>query len=150
MMYPGPGGNRGEFIAWDGVHGKKAWGIKERFPVWTGALVTAGDVVFYGTHGWLGQGGGRAERRACSGSSRPAPDTSATSSATPAPTASSTSPSTPGVGGWAGAAAFGLSPDDPTGALGFANAMKDLTDYTGPGGMLYVFAFALRRAAAVC
>jgi hypothetical protein len=34
---------------------------------------------------------------------------------------------------------FGLSPDDPTGALGFVNAMKDLGDYTGPGGMLYVF-----------
>ena len=29
---------------------------------------------------------------------------------------------------------------DPTTALGFANAMKDLSDYTTEGGMLYVFA----------
>jgi lanthanide-dependent methanol dehydrogenase len=45
----GPGGYKGEFIAWDATTGKKIWGIKEPFPVWGGALVTAGDVVFYGT-----------------------------------------------------------------------------------------------------
>jgi len=45
-----------------------------------------------------------------------------------------------GVGGWAGAVALGLSPEDPTGALGFVNAMKDLPDYTAPGNTLYVFA----------
>ena len=33
---------------------KAAWTIKENFPVWSGALVTAGDVVFYGTmEGWF-------------------------------------------------------------------------------------------------
>ena len=45
----GPGGYRGEFIAWDATTGKKVWGIKEPFPVWGGALATAGNVVFYGT-----------------------------------------------------------------------------------------------------
>ena len=45
----GPGGYRGEFIAWNAVTGKKVWGIKEQYPVWGGALVTAGGVVFYGT-----------------------------------------------------------------------------------------------------
>jgi alcohol dehydrogenase (cytochrome c) len=46
-----------------------------------------------------------------------------------------------GVGGWSGAAALGLLPDvDPFIALGFANAMKDLPQYTAQGGMLYVFA----------
>jgi len=46
-----------------------------------------------------------------------------------------------GVGGWAGAAALGILPDiDPTIALGFANAMKDLPEHTPQGGMLYVFA----------
>jgi PQQ-dependent dehydrogenase (methanol/ethanol family) len=51
---PGPGGNRGEFIAWDPVAGKKVWGIKEELSAWGGALSTAGDVVFYGTmEGWL-------------------------------------------------------------------------------------------------
>ena len=41
----GPGGNRGEFTAWDPVQGKKVWSVKESFPAWSGALATAGDVV---------------------------------------------------------------------------------------------------------
>jgi lanthanide-dependent methanol dehydrogenase len=50
----GPGGYKGEFIAWDATTGKKMWGIREPFPVWGGALVTAGNVVFYGTlDGWF-------------------------------------------------------------------------------------------------
>lgn len=53
-MYAGPGGNRGEFCAWDPVKAKKVWAVKEMFPAWSGALVTAGDVVFYGTmDGWF-------------------------------------------------------------------------------------------------
>jgi PQQ-dependent dehydrogenase (methanol/ethanol family) len=39
----------GEFIAWDATTGKKAWGIKEPFPLWSGVLVTKGGVAFYGT-----------------------------------------------------------------------------------------------------
>jgi PQQ-dependent dehydrogenase (methanol/ethanol family) len=50
----GPGGHRGEFIAWDATTGRKVWGIREPFPVWGGALVTRGGVVFYGTlDGWF-------------------------------------------------------------------------------------------------
>jgi glucose dehydrogenase len=50
----GPGGYRGEFIAWDATTGRKIWGIKEPYPVWGGALATAGGVVFYGTlDGWF-------------------------------------------------------------------------------------------------
>jgi PQQ-dependent dehydrogenase (methanol/ethanol family) len=50
----GPGGYKGEFIAWDAVHGRKLWGIREPFPVWGGALATGGGVVFYGTlDGWF-------------------------------------------------------------------------------------------------
>ena len=50
----GPGGYKGEFMAWDAIKGEKVWGIKEPFPVWGGALATAGDVVFYGTlDGWF-------------------------------------------------------------------------------------------------
>jgi hypothetical protein len=46
-----------------------------------------------------------------------------------------------GVGGWAGAVvAAQLDPKDPTAALGFANAVKDLPTKTSPGGMVYVFA----------
>src|SRR5256886_16735116 len=44
-------------IAWDAGFGKKVWEIKEKYPVWSGALVTAGGVVFYGTlDGWFKAG----------------------------------------------------------------------------------------------
>ena len=54
LMFPGRGGHLGEFMAWDPATGKKVWGIKEPQPAWSGALATAGDVVFYGTmDGWF-------------------------------------------------------------------------------------------------
>jgi len=50
----GGGGNLGAFIAWDAVRARRVWEIKERYPVWSGVLATAGDVVFYGTlDGWF-------------------------------------------------------------------------------------------------
>jgi lanthanide-dependent methanol dehydrogenase len=49
-MYPAPGGTHlGNFIAWDATTGKIVWSNPEPFSVWSGALATAGDVVFYGT-----------------------------------------------------------------------------------------------------
>jgi len=49
-MYPAPGGSHlGNFIAWDAGAGKIVWSNPEPFSVWSGALATAGDVVFYGT-----------------------------------------------------------------------------------------------------
>src|SRR5690606_3386263 len=48
-MYPGPGGHRGEVTAWDPVARKPVWRLQEKWPAWSGALATAGDVVFYGT-----------------------------------------------------------------------------------------------------
>jgi lanthanide-dependent methanol dehydrogenase len=52
--YPAPGGNWGEFMAWDPLTGKKAWAIREKFMTMSGVLATAGDVVFYGTaDGWF-------------------------------------------------------------------------------------------------
>src|SRR5260370_1569218 len=49
-MYPPPGeSHMGNFIAWDGKTGKIVWSVKEQFSVWSGALATAGGVVFYGT-----------------------------------------------------------------------------------------------------
>jgi lanthanide-dependent methanol dehydrogenase len=54
LMMPGPGGHLGEFIAWDPTTGKKVWGIKEPFPVWSGVLTTAGGLAFYATmDGWF-------------------------------------------------------------------------------------------------
>src|SRR5438128_9319035 len=49
-MYPPAGeSHMGNFIAWDGKTGKIVWSNKEQFSVWSGALATAGGVVFYGT-----------------------------------------------------------------------------------------------------
>ena len=39
----------GTLTAWDPAAGKTAWQIQERWPVKSGVLATAGDVVFYGT-----------------------------------------------------------------------------------------------------
>lgn len=50
----GPGGNYGEFAAWDAATGRKVWSIPEKFLVYSGVLVTGGDVAFYGTaDGWF-------------------------------------------------------------------------------------------------
>ncbi|WP_288948054.1 methanol/ethanol family PQQ-dependent dehydrogenase [uncultured Paracoccus sp.] len=50
-MYPAPNshGGMGNFIAWDNVKGEIKWSTPEQFSVWSGALATAGNVVFYGT-----------------------------------------------------------------------------------------------------
>ena len=50
-MFPAPNshGGMGNFIAWDAAEGKIVWSLPEQFSVWSGALATAGDVVFYGT-----------------------------------------------------------------------------------------------------
>ncbi len=49
-MYPVDGDpNLGNFIAWDAREGKIVWSNPERFSVWSGALATGSDIVFYGT-----------------------------------------------------------------------------------------------------
>ncbi len=50
-MYPTPDshGGMGNFIAWDASKGEIVWSKPEQFSVWSGALATDGDVVFYGT-----------------------------------------------------------------------------------------------------
>ncbi|MET0576818.1 MAG: methanol/ethanol family PQQ-dependent dehydrogenase [Mesorhizobium sp.] len=50
-MYPAGDshGGMGNFIAWDAAKGEIVWSVPEQFSVWSGALATAGDVVFYGT-----------------------------------------------------------------------------------------------------
>ena len=42
-------GTHGLFTAWDPVAKKAVWSLQEPFPIRSGALVTGGDVVFYGT-----------------------------------------------------------------------------------------------------
>ncbi len=49
-MYPAPNSTHlGNFIAWEAREGKIVWSNPERFSVWSGALATASDLVFYGT-----------------------------------------------------------------------------------------------------
>ncbi|MFI0848628.1 methanol/ethanol family PQQ-dependent dehydrogenase [Mesorhizobium sp. IMUNJ 23232] len=50
-MYPAPEshGGMGNFIAWDAAKGEIVWSKPELFSVWSGALATDGDIVFYGT-----------------------------------------------------------------------------------------------------
>lgn len=50
----GKDGDWGALLAWDPVAGRAAWRIPEKFMVMSGTIVTAGDVVFYGTtDGWF-------------------------------------------------------------------------------------------------
>lgn len=139
-MYAGPGANRGLFTAWDPVARRKVWEIREDLPVWSGALATAGNVVFYGTmDGWFKAVDARDGRllwkqHLVSGiigmpMSYRGPDGRQYVAIFA------------GVGGWAGGIVAGaLDPGDPTTALGFVNAMKDLVKRTDAGGRLYVFA----------
>ena len=139
-MYAGPGGNRGAFSAWDPVRRRKVFEIKEDLPLWSPALATAGGLVFYGTmDGWLKAIDGRTGRllwRFKTGSgiigqpiSYRGPD-GRQYIAVPS-----------GIGGWAGRIVTGeLDARDPTAALGFANATKDLPQRVSKGGMVYVFA----------
>lgn len=139
-MYAGPGGHRGEFTAWDPIRREAVWKIRERFPAWSGAVVTAGDLVFYGTmdrafkavHARTGEVLWRHE--VGSGIiSQPITYLG--------PDGKQYIAVLSGVGGWSGAIVAGqLDERDGTSALGFVNAMKDLPEHTTRGGMLYVFA----------
>jgi PQQ-dependent dehydrogenase (methanol/ethanol family) len=139
-MNAGPGGNRGIFTAWDPVKRKAVWEIKEDLPLWSGALATAGDVVFYGTmEGWfkaVDARDGKLLWQFKTGSGIIGQPISYRG-----PDGRQYIAVLSGVGGWAGAiVAGGLDPRDPTAALGFVNAVKDLPSKSTAGGMLYVFA----------
>lgn len=139
-MYAGPGGHRGELVAWDPLAGRARWRLYEKFPVWSGALVTAGDVVFYGTmDGWFKAVS--AETGALLWQLRTASGIVGQPVTYLGPDGKQYVAVLSGVGGWAGAiVAAELDPRDPTAALGFVNAMSDLPQATTRGGVLSVFA----------
>ena len=137
-MYPAPDshGGMGNFIAWDNIEGKIKWSLPEQFSVWSGALATAGDVVFYGTlEGYL----------------------KAVDAETGEELYKFKTPSgiignvmtyeregkqyigvLSGVGGWAGIGlAAGLT--NPNDGLGAVGGYASLSDYTELGGQLTVF-----------
>ena len=138
-MFPAPGshGSMGNFIAWDARAGKIVWSKPEKFSVWSGALATAGDIVFYGTlEGYLKAVTPRAMARSC-GSSRRPPGSSATCSRTS--TGQAVRGRYSGIGGWAGIGmAAGLDKD--TDGLGAVGGYRELREYTDLGGSLTVFA----------
>ena len=139
-FYAGPGGHRGMFFAWDPVNRRKVWSLEENFPVWSGALVTAGDVVFYGTMDrWFKALDARTGEllwrfRTASGViSQPITYRG--------PDGKQYVAVFDGIGGWPGAVvANELDPSDSTAADGFVGATADLPQYTEKGGTLYVFA----------
>jgi PQQ-dependent dehydrogenase (methanol/ethanol family) len=139
-MYAGPGGQRGRFTAWDPIAARKVWAIEEEFPVWSGALATAGELVFYGTmDGWFKAVHARTGQllfgfHAASGFvGQPITYRG--------PDGKQYVVIASGVGGWAGAPVVaGLDPRDQSAALGFGHAMRDLPAHTRAGSTLYAFA----------
>jgi PQQ-dependent dehydrogenase (methanol/ethanol family) len=136
---PGPGGNRGEFIAWDPTTGKKVWGIKEGLSSWGGALSTGGDVVFYGTmEGWLkavdAKTGAELWKFKTPSGIIGNPMTYA------GPDGKQYVAVLSGVGGWSGiGVAADMSLEDPTAGLGAIGAFSDLASFSNQGGVLTVF-----------
>ncbi len=137
---PGPGDNRGFFTAWDPIKGEPRWQLKENFPVWSGAMVTAGDVVFYGTmDGWF---------KAVSAKTGELLWKHKTESGVISQPVSYRGPDgkqyvavLDGVGGWAGAVVSGdLDVRDQQAAAGWGYALGDLKSATKKGGAVYVFA----------
>ncbi|MBI2798875.1 MAG: methanol/ethanol family PQQ-dependent dehydrogenase [Gammaproteobacteria bacterium] len=128
--------NLGNFIAWDAGQGKIKWSIPERFSVWSGALATAGGVVFYGNlEGYLKAIDAKSGKLLWKFK-------------TPSGIIGNVNSwghkgkqyvgVLSGVGGWAGIGmAAGLIND--TDGLGAVGAYKGLNNYTRLGGVLSVF-----------
>ncbi|MEK6212080.1 MAG: methanol/ethanol family PQQ-dependent dehydrogenase [Pseudomonadota bacterium] len=139
-MYPaiGPGktGGMGNFIAWDAGTGKIVWSKPEKFSVWSGALATAGDVVFYGTlEGYL---------KAVDNKGKElwkfkTPSGIIGNVFTYEHKGKQYVGVFSGIGGWAGIGmAAGLEKD--TDGLGAVGGYRELNQYTDLGGSLTVFA----------
>ena len=137
-MYPPPGeNNMGNFIAWDGKTGKIVWSLPERFSVWSGALATAGGVVFYGTlEGYLKAVDAKTGKELYKFKT---PSGIIGNVTTYEHGGKQYVAVLSGVGGWAGIGlAAGLT--DPQAGLGAVGGYAALREYTSLGGQLTVFA----------
>jgi len=137
-MYPAPGGNTlGNFIAWDPIKGKIVWSKPEPFMVWSGALSTAGGVVFYGTlDGYLKAVDAKTGKELYKFKT---PSGIIGNVNTYMHNGKQYVAVLSGVGGWAGIGmAAGLTGE--TEGLGAARLSKSLSQYTQLGGTLTVFA----------
>jgi lanthanide-dependent methanol dehydrogenase len=137
-MYPPPGKkNMGNFIAWDAGKGKIVWSVPELFSVWSGALATAGGVVFYGTlEGYLKAVDAKTGKELYKFKT---PSGIIGNVTTYEHGGKQYIAVLSGVGGWAGIGlAAGLT--DPQAGLGAVGGYAGLRDYTSLGGQLTVFA----------
>ena len=137
-MYPPPGTkNMGNFIAWDAGKGRIVWSIPELFSVWSGALATAGGVVFYGTlEGYLKAVDAKTGKELYKFKT---PSGIIGNVTTYEHRGKQYIAILSGVGGWAGIGlAAGLT--DPQAGLGAVGGYAGLRDYTSLGGQLTVFA----------
>src|SRR4029079_815700 len=127
-------GHRGEFDAWDPIARKKVWSVRENFPVWSGAVVTAGAVCFYGTmDGWFKALDARSG--ALLWQSKLGSGIIGQPVTYRGPDGKQYVAIIAGVGGWSGGiVAAGIDARDSSAALGFANAMRDLPNATTKGG----------------
>jgi PQQ-dependent dehydrogenase (methanol/ethanol family) len=135
-MYPGPGGNLGNFIAFDAGRGKIVWSDPEPFSVWSGALATAGHIVFYGTlEGYLKAVDIRTGKELFKYKT---PSGIIGNVMTYSHGGKQYVAVLSGIGGWAGIGlAAGLSKG--TDGLGAVGAYQQLSNYTQLGGVLTVF-----------
>jgi alcohol dehydrogenase (cytochrome c) len=137
-MYPAPNshGGMGNFVAWDARTGKIAWSNKEQFSVWSGALATAGDVVFYGTlEGYLKAVDSKTGKELFKFKT---PSGIIGNVMTYTHNGKQYVGVLSGVGGWAGIGlAAGLT--DPSAGLGAVGGYAALANYTALGGQLTVF-----------
>lgn len=137
-MYPAPGshGGMGNFIAWDNVKGEIKWSIPEQFSVWSGALATAGDVVFYGTlEGYLKAIDANTGEELYRFKT---PSGIIGNVMTYEHGGNQYIGVLSGIGGWAGIGlAAGLT--NPNDGLGAVGGYAALSDYTALGGQLTVF-----------
>jgi lanthanide-dependent methanol dehydrogenase len=137
-MYPPQGKtNMGNFIAWDARTGKIVWSLPEQFSVWSGALATAGGVVFYGTlEGYLKAVDAKTGKELYKFKT---PSGIIGNVTTYEHGGKQYIAVLSGVGGWAGIGlAAGLT--DPTAGLGAVGGYAGLRNYTALGGQLTVFA----------
>ena len=136
-MFPPAGEtNMGNFIAWDGKTGKIVWSDPELFSVWSGALATAGGVVFYGTlEGYLKAVDAKTGKELYKFKT---PSGIIGNVMTYQHGGKQYVAVLSGVGGWAGIGlAAGLT--DPHAGLGAVGGYAALTNYTALGGTLTVF-----------
>jgi PQQ-dependent dehydrogenase (methanol/ethanol family) len=137
-MYPPTGQtNMGNFIAWDARAGKIVWSNPEQFSVWSGAVATAGNVVFYGTlEGYLKAVDAQTGKELYKFKT---PSGIIGNVMTYEHGGRQYVAVLSGVGGWAGIGlAAGLT--DPHAGLGAVGGYAALNDYTSLGGTLTVFA----------